>query len=460
MPAIFLSNISFSYNGIDAVLDNVSLSFRAPQRIAIVGDNGCGKTTLLRIISGHLVPGSGNVTGDASLYLLPQMLSGANGSGGERQMRALSYAFDSGADILLLDEPSNNLDAVARREFFERLRAWRGGVVIVSHDRELLNRMDVIIELSNGTARVYGGNYDFYRAMRDAQIQNLESRYIDAIKEIGRLARAKQVARTTMDKHVAKQHKDKVNARRSRLEGNALKGHSAETAGKKLAVINKKLTQQMQTRQELSTALRDDSVHVPLPSARFPNRELVVLDRGCFSYSAPVLTDFSLIIRGGDRVHISGRNGCGKTTLLRLIMGRLSPSCGTARTWGNIAYLDQDLSLLDKSKSVVDNIMDISGADKNGAHAIAANFGFRGALSSKRVGVLSGGELLKATLAALLGGDNQPELLILDEPTNNLDIKSMGILEDALNQYTGAILLVSHDKTFVQNLHNIQTIEL
>ena len=119
---------------------------------------------------------------------------------------------------------------------------------------------------------------------------------------------------------------------------------------------------------------------------------------------------------------------------------------------GKIAYLNQDLSLLNKNKSIIENIMEISGCLKHDAHAIAANFGFRGDTSNRRVGTLSGGELLKATLASVLGGNNQPDLLILDEPTNNLEIKSISILENALNQYNGAILLVSHDNMFVKNI--------
>ena len=142
----------------------------------------------------------------------------------------------------------------------------------------------------------------------------------------------------------------------------------------------------------------------------------------------------------------------GKSTLLKIICGKLRPDSGTVKTFGKIAYVNQDLSLLNNAKTIIENIMEISGCLKHDAHAIAANFGFRGTTSQQQVGTLSGGELLKATLAAILGGDNQPDLLILDEPTNNLEIKSIKILEDALNQYTGAILLVSHDEMFARNI--------
>ena len=155
---------------------------------------------------------------------------------------------------------------------------------------------------------------------------------------------------------------------------------------------------------------------------------------------------------GGERIRLCGKNGAGKTTLIKIICDELRPCAGIVKTFGKIAYLNQDLSVLRRDKTVVENIMNISGCLKHDAHMIAANFGFRGDASSKFVSMLSGGELLKATLAAILGGENQPDLLILDEPTNNLEIKSIAILEDALNQYRGAILLVSHDEIFAKNI--------
>ncbi len=156
---------------------------------------------------------------------------------------------------------------------------------------------------------------------------------------------------------------------------------------------------------------------------------------------------------GATRVRLTGKNGAGKSTLLKIICGKLYPQSGDIKTRGRIVYLDQDLSLLDCDKTVVENIMSISGVLKHDAHTIAANFGFRGDASKKKAGQLSGGELLKATLATILGSPQQPDLLILDEPTNNLDIKSISILEEALNQYRGAILLVSHDAMFAKNIN-------
>ena len=173
-----------------------------------------------------------------------------------------------------------------------------------------------------------------------------------------------------------------------------------------------------------------------------------------FSYygTDDLFTDLSYSFSADKKVAIIGDNGAGKTTLLKMISGFLRPLAGYIKVSGNVAYLNQDLSLLNQDKSVVENIADYAGLAQHNAHAIAANFGFRGDASKKKVGVLSGGELLKATLAAVIGTEQQPDLLILDEPTNNLDIKSTMVLENALNQYRGAILIVSHDELFINRL--------
>lgn len=158
---------------------------------------------------------------------------------------------------------------------------------------------------------------------------------------------------------------------------------------------------------------------------------------------------------------MQGGNGSGKTTLIRLMLGDLKPARGSVRLKGQAAYLSQDLSLLTAEKTVLDNITDLNpGISVNEAYAAAANFQFRGKDALKTVKNLSGGEKLKAALAAVLGTKNQPDLLILDEPTNNLDIRSTEILENALKAYRGALILVSHDRVFTKNIGGFHILEL
>ena len=462
MKSVSLLNISFSYLGGDDLFSNLSYSFGVGKKFAIIGDNGAGKTTLLKIISGYLLPDSGRVVRNATCYLLPQINTDATKSGGQSQQIALMRAFDSGADILLLDEPTNNLDATARTEFFNKLRAYHGGVVVVSHDRELLNQMDVLLELHNGILSVFGGNYDFYIAQKKQMQESIESKYTDAQKEIARLNATITKAQNTRQHHEAKQQKDKNNkASGSRLWANALRGKSAETEAKRRNQIQKKLIAQMERSADLSMQLRNDVIKIPLPDKRVYDKGIVRVENLHFAYGDQVIfSGFNFTMRTGERVRLVGDNGAGKTTLLKIICGKLHAATGNVKTYGRIAYLNQDLSLLNPDKSVVENIVECAGILTHDAHAIAANFGFRGDASRKLVKFLSGGELLRATLAAVLGDKNQPDLLILDEPTNNLDIKSTNVLESALNQYRGAILIVSHDEMFVRNIDISRTVKI
>ncbi len=459
MGFISVLNICFGYESDNVLLDGVSYVFNDSDKIAIVGDNGAGKSTLLRLLAGQLVPESGTVDRKASVYFLNQIKQDGSKSGGERQLFELARAFDSNAEILLLDEPTNNLDVDAKSYFLGELFAYPFGVVIVSHDRELLQYVDKIIEISNGKIRVYGGNYDFWIAQKRAEQENIYAQYVDSNKEIARLQGTLNRAQNTRQHHVLKQKKDKANsAAGSRMVVNALKGKSQETEAKKHAIIQKKLDAQLALQQDLSMQMRDEKIKIPVPNKSFYSKELVRVSDVCFAYDKKsVLKDFDFVMYGATRVRLTGKNGAGKSTLLKLICGQLIPQSGTIKTFGKISYLNQDLSVLDKNKTIVENIMDVAGVLRHDAHAFAANFGFRGDLSKKVVGVLSGGELLKATLAAVLGGAEQPDLLILDEPTNNLEIKSIQILEDALNHYRGAILLVSHDEMFARNI-NIDTV--
>ena len=461
MSVISLSNVSFSYDSDNVIFDGVSVAFNDSDKVAIVGDNGAGKTTLLKLLAGEIMPDDGNVARGTDVYMLTQINAHDTKSGGERQSMELTRAFNSHAHILLLDEPTNNLDTNARTKFFGDLLSYPFGAVIVSHDRELLQKMDKIIEISHGKLRVYGGNYDFYIAQKRAESENISLQYANTKKEIARLSNTMNIAQNTRQHHEAKQTKDITTAKRSRLDANALKGKSQETEAKKRALIQKKINTQLDIQQSLSAQMQNDKIKIPLPSKPFYSKELIQISNMSFSYGTKqIFNNFDFTMYGGQRIRITGKNGSGKTTLLKLICGDIKQQSGTIKTFGKIAYLNQDLSLLDKNKTIIENIMDIAHVLKHDAHVIAANFGFRGDTSNKKVGVLSGGELLKATLASVIGADDQPDLLILDEPTNNLEIKSIAILEDALNQYRGAILLVSHDEIFAQNIHIDKTLQI
>ncbi len=456
MAAISVQNISFSYDGACDLFSDLSCSIGQGAHIAIIGDNGCGKTTLLKLLAGEIQPDSGHIIVNGHCELLNQFNIKHNKSGGQSQMDAIASVFNSGADILLLDEPTNNLDDVARYGFYKKLHSYFGTVVIVSHDRDLLNNIDYIMELNNGKLSVYGGNYDFYCQTRANQQQKLTQRYSDLRTYTARLNQTRIAAQSMCHKHEAKQAKEKANkSNGSKLVANSLRGKSQETESKRRKLIQQKLAANMAAMQELSTKMRDDKIKIPLSCHdTVCGKDVVIINDMSFGYGGGefIFKDFNLHIRSGEKIHLMGANGSGKTTLLKLICGTLAPVSGTVRVMGRVAYLDQNIALLNRDKSIVENIADIANIKIHDAHAVAANFGFRGDMSRRLVKNLSGGELLKATLAAVIGTDNQPDLLILDEPTNNLDIKSTIVLEDALHTYRGALLVVSHDKSFVQNI--------
>ncbi len=456
MKNLSLSKVSFRYGENNDLFTNLSVAFNSGSKVAIIGDNGAGKTTLLKLLVGKILPESGKISGNASVYLTPQISVSNSKSGGEKQMGEIIRAFDSNSDILLLDEPTNNLDANAREKFFSILRSYFGGIVVVSHDRKLLNQMDYIYEISNGKIRVFNGNYDSYAAQKSLEKSNMESQYVDAQKRIKRLKDTAMIAQTTRQHHEAKQKK----ARMSRVQagnrawGKSLKGKSVETESRVRRIIEQKIEEKRNEQHELSALLRDDKIKIPLPDVEFLKKKIINIENLSFGYDKKnIFKNFDFEMFGCDKVHIVGGNGAGKTTLLKLMTGVLKPDFGHIKMSENYVYLDQNLSLLNPKKSILENVMDFAKTDLHNAHNIAANFGFRNWDAKKLVGNLSGGELLKATLGTVINKTNQPELLILDEPTNNLDIKSIEILEDALNQYTGAILIVSHDMAFIENLN-------
>jgi ATPase subunit of ABC transporter with duplicated ATPase domains len=492
-------------------------------RTGLIGPNGSGKTTLIRLLSGDLQPSSGTIRRDAVVAVLPQELRSrpeaplsvtlgiserlaalrrmeagaatvadlevvgedwdlperAAGvlarlglahlpldrpvvalSGGEATRVALAGVALAGPDLLLLDEPTNHLDARSRQALYEFVEAWTGGLLCVTHDRGLLRRMDRIVALSSLGVRVYGGNYDAYRAARDEE-DEAARRELDSARAA--LRRAESNARDVRERHARREadgRRHAATANMPKILLGARKRNAEVTGGRVRAVTEREVEER---RERVADARRrvEEREHprFHVPSSGLPSgRSVLELDGVTVGFPGaprPVLDGVSLRLVGPERVAVTGPNGSGKTTLLHVATGRRTPDAGTVRRLPveEVAFLDQEGAGLDPRRSVLANFHAFHpGMDGTAVRYTLARFLFSGEAALQPVGTLSGGQSLRASLACVLGGRRTPSLLVLDEPTNHLDLDAMEALEAALGAYDGALLVVSHDAEFLAGI--------
>ncbi|HEX4817003.1 MAG TPA: ABC-F family ATP-binding cassette domain-containing protein [Nonomuraea sp.] len=534
--SIVVDHVSFTWPDGTTVLDGLDAAFPAG-RTGLIGVNGSGKSTLLKIIAGGLAPRSGSVTVSGVVAYLPQNvplaaartvadlleISGKRAalhaiesgdvaeehfsaigddwdveeraraeldrvglahvgldrtvgtlSGGETVMVALAAQLLKRPDVLLLDEPTNNLDLDARERLYAAVSAWAGVLVVVSHDRALLELVDQVAELREGVVRCYGGNLGDYEAQVAAEQEAAERMVRTAEGEVRRQQRELIEARTRVDRGIRAGKKAAATKRAPKIVANGLKRKAQVTAGRTINLHQEKLEEARERLAEVEQAVRDDAeIRIELPGTAVPaGRTVLTLpldpppgrpaergpvegthpdgDRaeggaedGAREAAARALE--ALVIRGPERIALLGPNGSGKTTLLKRIVERGAHV--------PVGYLPQRLDLLDDALSVVDNVRAVApAAPVNEVRARLARFLFRGARAEQSVGTLSGGERFRATLAALLSADPPPQLLLLDEPTNNLDLPSVRQLAQALSAYRGALVVASHDLPFLETL--------
>ena len=519
--SIVCSHLSFAWPDATPVFQDLSFAAGAG-RTGLVAPNGAGKSTLLRLIAGEYRPASGTVSVQGMLGYLPQALplagdwSVAEVLGVARVIEALN-AVESGdpaeehfsvigddwdieertaaqldrlglgdlaftrrldtlsggqvvslglaaqllkrPDVLLLDEPTNNLDLQARRQLYGVLENWAGCLLVVSHDRALLDLMDRIAELAGSEVRSHGGNFTAYSQAAAAAREVAEKNVRHAEQTVKREKREMQQARERAARRASNAARNVSNAGLPKIVAGAMKRNAQETAGKSNDTHAARVSDAKAQLDAAGRALRvEQKIALELPGTRIPAGRTLFDGEGLqvrYGQRALFAGDgVKLTIRGPERIALTGANGAGKSTLLRIINGEVEPEGGgTRRAEGRVAYLSQRLDLLDVDGTVAQNLAAFAPVRPEAERMnLLARFLFRGPRIHLPVGVLSGGERLRATLACVLFAEPAPQLLLLDEPTNNLDLVSVGQLESALNAYEGAFVVVSHDERFLAEI--------
>ncbi|MFI1330864.1 ribosomal protection-like ABC-F family protein [Streptomyces sp. NPDC020845] len=519
--AIVCSNVSFTWPDDTPVFQDLSLTV-GTGRTGLVAPNGSGKSTLVKLIAGELRPGAGSVSVQGTLGYLPQSLpltgeltvaevlgvaaviraidaveSGdvdekhfttigddwdieertraqldrlgltdltldrrlGTLSGGQVVSLGLAAQLLKRPDVLLLDEPTNNLDLDARHKLYDVLEDFNGCLLLVSHDRALLDRMERIAELGSDELRFYGGNFTEYEEAVRAEQDVAEKNLRNAEQELKREKREMQQARERAERRASNAARNLKSAGLPRIFAGNMKRGAQESAGRAGQMHASRVSEAKSRVDEAGRALRDEQrITLDLPDTDVPAGRTLFLgeamqvrhgERPVFAGKGVDLT-----IRGPERIALTGTNGAGKSTLLRLINGDLTMDSGEIkRADGRIAYLSQRLDVLDRGRTVAENFAAFAPQRPQAERMnLLARFLFRGARAHLPVAVLSGGELLRATLACVLCAEPAPQLLLLDEPTNNLDLVSAAQLESALGSYQGAFVVVSHDERFLAEI--------
>ncbi|WP_175926415.1 ABC-F family ATP-binding cassette domain-containing protein [Burkholderia cepacia] len=384
-------------------------------------------------------------------------------SGGQRARVALIGALLSGAGLLVLDEPTNHLDAPGRAWLRAALDGWRGGLVIVSHDRALLADVQRIVELTPQGVRSYGGNYAFYRAQRDADQDAAQATLDNARAERGRARRRLEQEHDTIQRHAAASLRDAKTANLSSGAKQSRKGAARNIMGQVRRHQNDfKATLDERVQQAAARVEADAPVLVSLPGTEVSaRRQLFTLERARLPWLVASDTDgITWSASGPVRIALTGPNGCGKSTLLRMLAGELTPRSGACTTHVSAAYLDQRLALLDPERSIVEQLglLDTPLAEGELRSRLAL-LQLDAARATQPARQLSGGERLKAALACALWRGTPAQLLLLDEPTNHLDLESVRAIEAALAGFPGAIVVASHDTAFLAALDPTHTMQ-
>ena len=533
--SFIIKDLSYIHTDKEILFSHLHLSINSGDKIALTGNNGCGKSTLMRILVGDLSPSSGTVLRPEHLNYVPQhfgqydrqtiaqalgishklsalhaILSGdaaeahfntlnddwtveeraqaaldSWGLGGiplSRPMEGLSGGektriFLAGMELhnptaILLDEPTNHLDADGRERLHNLLRRTSATVLVISHDRTLLNLLPAICELSSQGLTYYSGNYDFYKEQKTLQ-QNALTQQLEEKQKALRLARkvAREVEERKAKQNVRGEKASKKGIPRILMGG--LK-NNAENSSSRLSSIHAEKAEKLQTEMAgiKSSLSQTDKLKTDFNASHLHTGKILVTARDVnFHYpnhtASPAETPhtetaaknlwaspLTFQLRSGDRLSLKGKNGSGKTTLLKLIMGELHPTDGVMERAGfTSVYLDQEYSLVRNERSVLQQAEAFNHRHlpEHEVKTILNRSLFPRDVWNKPCGKLSGGEKMRLSFCCLMIADNTPDMFILDEPTNNLDIESIEIITATIRDYAGTVIAISHDREFLKD---------
>lgn len=527
---ISVQQLSYIHADKEPLFQNINLTVNKGEQVSLVGNNGSGKSTLLRIIEGGLKPVSGEVVCSSQPYYVPQhfgqydqltvmqalqveskikallaIIAGDASIGNftaldddwnieERCLVALSFwglqhirldqpmctlsggektkVFLSGLqihspEIILMDEPTNHLDTGSRNKLYGFIESSRATMLIVSHDRTLLNLLPYTCELDRSTITLYGGNYEFYKEQKEQALAALQNQLSEKEKE---LRLAKKIAREALErknKSSSRGEKSAVKKGIPRIMMGAMKEGAENSTVKLKNVHDDKMSAISSSITDIQTALpnmRQMKTDFNSPDLHI-GKILVTAKDLNFGYGESRLWQdpLNLQIKSGDRIRFSGNNGAGKTTLLKLLLGELEPTEGTiTRADFKYIYIDQEYSIVQPHLTVFEQLeqFNLFAKPEHELKMILSRFLFPVGTWDKSCSKLSGGEKMRLAICCLMVSNSTPDLFILDEPTNNLDIQSVNIITAAIKDYNGTVLLVSHDLYFVKEIKINRVVEL
>ena len=528
--SIIVSEISYHYFNQHILFESVSFSVLHGEKISLIGNNGVGKSTLLKLLTGELTPSSGNIRIEPKPYYVPQQtnvkeqtiaealgvsekINALNAiyagsseqtnydilnddwdiedksllalkhwglqkvaldssisllSGGEKTKVLLAGLTLHKPEVVLLDEPTNHLDLSAREILYKYIQNTKATVIVVSHDVSLLNLLDKTYELSRNGIRLYGGNYDFYREQKEVENRSLEQQ-IDAEQTALRTARKKaQEVRERQERRSSQGERNKQKGGVARIVMNA-RGNLAENSSAKLREKHSDIIDNTQQRLSMLRGRQQQNAELKIDfeDTKLHNGKILIsahkLNFGYvkdkFIWQSPI----DIVIRSGERIHIRGNNGSGKTTFLKLLLGELSPVQGEViRSDFSYVYLDQEYEQVNQSLTVLE-LAEQYNKNNLADHEVKVRLNralFPQEVWDKNCQTLSGGERMRLYLCCLMISNHIPDIFVLDEPTNNLDLSSLSILTETIKNYRGTVLIISHDEYFINEIGVTNSIRL